>query len=155
MIKNQEHIVIQIADIVFSVSSDLPIELIRLEDAYRDFICDKEPEIIIKASYNGVPQIPLRNEDKVFDSEIAWSLYRQGSGENIFVLHPPKTGPLPYRIGVFDAKFMRGEMHSHIPDPERSPDGLMPSPLGYPLFEVLMICLPSTGTRIDGPCLRG
>jgi len=145
MIKNREHIGIQIADIVFSVSSDIPIELIRLEDAYRHFFCNKEPEITIHVIYDDMPQIQFRNKDKVFDSEIAWSLYRQGSGENIFVLHPPKTGPLPDRIGVFDAKFMKGEMYINIPDSKRSPAGPMPSPLGYPLFEVLMICLLAQG----------
>ena len=141
MPKIQHHVDIKIADIVFSLSSDRAIEEIRLEKAYRHFISNEKPEIYIHASYGGIPNIPLRDEEKVFDSEITWRYYRRPNGENIFVLHPSADGPLPRRMAIFDTDLLKGEVFSRTPESSRSTDGFLPSPLGYPLFEILMICL--------------
>lgn len=135
-----KHTAVQIADIVFSISSDRPVDTIGLGEAYQDFLYAGEPEVFIHACYDGVPQIPFRNEDRVFDSQSLWSLY-QTDGRNIFVLKSPLFGSLPYRIAVFDGDFRRGEVYSHTPEPESSLDGLLPNPLGFPLSEVLMVCL--------------
>ena len=59
--------------------------------------------------------------------------------------HPPVDGPLPRRIAVLESDFIRGTIYNRITRPTRSNDELMPSPLGYPLFEILMICLLSQG----------
>ncbi len=135
---------VKIANIVFDIISDQPMESIRLEEVYRDFLCTEEPEVTIHARYDGLPQIPLRDENKVFDSEMIWSLYRIG-GQNIFALRSPAAGPLPYRIAIFDADFQQGEVYSHIPEPGETPEGLLPNPLEFPLPEVLMICLLAQG----------
>jgi len=66
-------------------------------------------------------------------------------GKNIFVLRSPASGPLPYRIAVFDDDLRQGEVYSRVPDPEQSPDGLLPNPLEFPLSEVLMVCLLAQG----------
>ncbi len=136
--------VFKIAGIVVSISSDRDIKAIRLEEPYGDFFCSEEPEITIHASYDGLPQIALRDEDKVFDSEMIWSLYKT-DGKNVFVLRSPIFGPLPYCIAIFDSNFRKGEIFTRIPEPERSPGDLMPSPLQFPISEVLMVCLLARG----------
>ena len=139
-----ERVVVRIANIVFAMSSEQPIELIRLEDAYRDFLCTGEPEVTIRASYTGLPQIPLRNEDRVFDSEMVWSLYRSG-GRNILALKSPVSGPLPYRIAAFDDDFRHGEVYNLNPESDPTQDGFLSNPLEFPLSEVLMVCLLARG----------
>lgn len=147
--KGQNHLSIKIADIIFSVfcrdtSCRVSTESIRLEESYQDFLCAEEPDIVINACYGGIPQILLRYEDKVFDSESIWSLYHIG-GENVFVLKSPISGPLPYRIAVFDNDFGEGTVYDRIPESGKIPDGLLPNPLEFPLSEVLMVCLLAQG----------
>ena len=136
--------VFQIAGIVVSISSDRDIKAIRMEESYGDFFCSEEPEITIHASYDGIPQIPLRDEDKVFDSETIWSLYRIG-GRNVFVLKVPVYGPLPYRIAAFDNDFRQGKVYTRIPKLGEMSDGLLPNLLEFPLSEVLMVFLLARG----------
>lgn len=152
-------IVCQIAEIVFAVCSDRPMQSVRLEESYRDFLCAAEPDVTIRARYDGLPQIPLRVEDRVFDSEMIWSLYRIG-GKNVFVFKSPALGPLPYRVAVFDPAFRCGEVYTRALEPEWPTDGLLPSPLEFPLSEVLMVCLLAQGRGLmvhacgidDGRC---
>jgi hypothetical protein len=146
-IREREPLLIKIAGIVVSISSNRDIKSIHLEQAYGDFFCSEEPEITIHASYNGIPQITLRDEDKVFDSEMIWSLYKT-HGKNVFVLRSPIFGPLPYCIAIFDSNFRKGEVFTRILEPERSPGDLMPSPLQFPISELLMVCLLARGRGV-------
>jgi hypothetical protein len=143
-VRQQDHILGKTAGIVFAMSSDWSVESIRLEELYRHFLYAAEPDVTIHARYDGLPQIPLRVEDRVFDSEMVWSLYRIGD-KNVFVFKSPVLGPLPYRVAVFDADFQRGEVYTRALEPERSADGLLPSPLEFPLSQVLMVCLLAQG----------
>jgi len=140
----RHYILAKIAGIVFSISTHRYINAIRLEKAYRDFLCAGKPEVTIRAHYDGMPQMPLRDEDTIFDSEIVWSLYHI-DGQYVFVLKSPVFGPFPYRIAVFDGDFRRGEVYSRAPEPGETPDGLLPNPLEFPLSEVLMVCLLAGG----------
>ncbi len=142
--REHELLLVKIAGIVFSISSDQGISTIHLDTAFEDFLCNEEPDITIHASYDGIPQIPLRDEDKVFDSEMIWSLYKT-DGKNVFVLRSPIFGPLPCRIAIFDSNFRNGEIFTRIPEYERPPDGLLTRPFGYPLSEALMVCLLAFG----------
>jgi hypothetical protein len=135
-----DQILTQIAEIVFAISSDRPVQSLRFKESYRDFACSEQPEVTIHARYGELPSIALRGEDRVFDSEMVWSLYRSG-GKHVVVLRSPTSGPDPYRIALFDGDFRRGEVYSRIPEAGRWPDNLLPSPLEYPLSEVLMVCL--------------
>jgi hypothetical protein len=116
------------------------MEEFQLEDAYRDFICFEDPEVEIKARYGGLPQLSLRESDKIFDSEMVWNLCRV-DGRNVFVLRSPALGPLPYRIAIFDTDFREGEIYIRDSKSEETSDGLLPNPLAFPLSEVLMVCL--------------
>jgi len=139
-----EGIVAEIAEIVFALSSHHPIQSIHLEESYRHFLSAAEPDVIIHARYDGLPQIPLRVEDRVFDSEMIWSLYTIGE-KNVLVFRSPLFGPLPYRVAVFDGDFRHGEVYTRALEPEWSDDDLLPSPLEFPLSEVLMVCLLAQG----------
>lgn len=141
---NQHRILIRIADIVFDLSSDSLTGRIPLEDAYTDFLCDEEPEVTIRAHYNGVPQLPLHEENKVFDSEMLWSLYRR-DGRNVFLLKSPLFGPLPYRAAIFDGSFRKGDVYSRDLSPPMPSDDSLFNPLSYPLSELLMVCLLAQG----------
>lgn len=143
------HILLRIADIVFSISGDVSTDVTSLGESYRDFVCTgEEPEVTIHARCDDLPQIPLRAEDRVFDSEGTWSLHRVGE-QYVFVLKSPLFGPLPYRIGLFSADFRWGEIHNRIPSGfERRPGDLMINPLEFPLSEVLMVCLLAQGRGV-------
>jgi hypothetical protein len=136
----QNRIIIKVSDIIFSISSDREIKTMLLEKAYKDFFCIDVPEIIINAYYGDLPRISFQDKDKIFDSEMVWSLYKK-DGKNIFVMISPIFGSLPYRIAIFDIGFMRGEVYNLIPNPEEILDGHLSNPLEFPLSEVLMVCL--------------
>jgi len=139
-------IVFEIAEIVFAITSDQHSAPIYMEKAYDGFFCGAKPDVMIHAHYGDVPRIPLRDCDRVFDSQMNWSLYH-AEGKNIFVLRSPAAGPLPYSIAVFDSDFLQGEVFVRIPESVSFQDSL-PNPLGYPLSEVLMICLLARGRGI-------
>ena len=135
---------IRVADIVFAISADRPLSAIHFDESYRDFASDGQPEVTIHACYGALPSLALRDEELVFDSELVWSLYRSGGAE-VFVLRSPALGPQPYRIAVFRDRFRRGEVYS-LPRPGEGADGaLLSSPLGFPLAELLMVCLMAQG----------
>jgi hypothetical protein len=136
----QNCIVIKVADIVFAIFNNRQIRTVRLENAYNDFLCIDVPEILINAYYENLPKISFQDNNKVFDSEMVWSLY-QKDGKNVFVLKSPIFGVFPYRIAIFDIGFKSGEIYNPIPNPEELLDGHLPNPLEFPLSEVLMVCL--------------
>jgi hypothetical protein len=140
----QQRIVVKIAGIVFAISSDQPVESLWLEEAYRGFQCSEEPEVTLHARYGDLPALPLREGDRVFDSEMVWSLYRTG-GQYALALRSPVSGPDPYRIALFDGDFRRGEVYSRLPEAGGAPDEPLPGPLDYPIAEVLMVCLLARG----------
>jgi len=76
---------IKVADIVFLVADSRSL---IPEDKYKDFFSTDKHEITIRV-YNGTkPEFPLHNKNRVFDSELIWSLY-QDNEYNIFVLKMP------------------------------------------------------------------
>jgi len=142
MSQQERHICLCIADIGFSITIHQPINTVHVDTIYQDFLCTAEPEVRIHAHYDGVPQIPLRNEDTIFDPQAAWSLHRVDE-QYVFLqkdVVPSATGP--YVVAIFDRDFRHGTVHRRVRDSERvPPEGLLPYPLDYPLGEVLMICL--------------
>jgi hypothetical protein len=134
------------SDIVISISNGPQGDALRLEEAFNNFLSSGEPEVIIKAHFNGLPDIPLRVEDKVFDSESIWSLYRAGR-RNVFVLRIPGQGSPPYRMAVFDEGFRQGDIYSRISGPGPIPEGLY-NPLEFPLSLALMVCLLAQGRGV-------
>lgn len=142
--KKNDPVVMKIADIVFAMYCDQPEESLHLQEAYRTFLTSEEPEVTIRSHNNGLPQISLQEEEKIFDSEMVWSLY-QKNGKNIFLFKSPISAPLPFRIAIFDGDFRHGEVHSHLQKCEKPSDKAIPSLLEFPLSEVLMMCLLAQG----------
>ena len=133
-----KHLIVEIANIVFSISSDHPIAHIELEQAYQDFLSNSSPDINIRASYGFLPSNVLENKDRVFDSGVHWSLYAL-RGKHVFVL---RRAGLPYRIAMFDKDYQNGEVYTSSAECSLySSSDVLPNPLEYPLSEVLMICL--------------
>lgn len=152
----QAHIRAKIGNIVFALSADQSARSVWLEQAYQDFLCTDEPEVTIHVYTNGLPPLPLRDDNKIFDSQMVWSLYRV-DGCHVFAMRSPVFSPQPYQLAVFDADFRHGEVYS---TPPQTPGSPLPNPLEFPLSEVLMICLLAQGRGLmvhacgveDGGC---
>lgn len=143
LLREQELIRVKIAGIIFSITGIRPAERLPLEQAYRDFLCSSEPHIIIHSRRGGLPPITLRDEDRIFDSEMVWSLYRIEE-RHVLSFRSPVFGPLPYRMAIFDGDFRRGEVFDRVR--ETRPNGdLRPDLMEFPLSEVLMMCLLAQG----------
>jgi len=137
-----DRISVNIAGIVFAISSDGFESSIHLARAYEDFLSSDPPEITIKIHNDGLPIIIYRDQDKIFDSEMVWSLYLI-NGQYVLTLKSPSSHHQPYRIAIFDEQFRHGDVYSNIP--ETGLADLQINPLEFPLSEVLMVCLLAQG----------
>jgi len=129
----QDRTLARIADLVFAISSDRPLPAIWFDESYHDFACD-----------GALPPIALHDEERVFDSEMVWSLYRSARAD-VLVLRSPVSGPHPYRIAVFRGDFRQGQVYSRPRPAEQVNGALLSNPLAFPLAEVLMVCLMARG----------
>jgi hypothetical protein len=143
-LKDKKFKIIKVADIVFLLSSNYSIDMINLEEQYRDFHYIENPDVIINTYYEGIPHLKLQEVDKIFDSQMIWSLYHINE-KMIFKMKSPITDKLPYRIAIFENSFMRGEVYNPIRNSKETVNELLPNPLEFPLSEVLMVCLLAQG----------
>lgn len=145
-VKGSTHLTIELAEIVFSISSsDCFIDRLEWGENYQNFFSKKEGEVFIHTHYNEIPTFEFTKNDLVFHSGKIWSLYRW-QGKYIFSLKSPTLGPAPYRVAVFESNFCRGEIYSQVFEYQGSTSNLsLPNPLEYPLSDVLMVCLLSQG----------
>jgi hypothetical protein len=141
---DKQQIVIEIAGIVFSILSSRPDDIVRLEEVYRTFQCRREVEVIIHVRYDDPPQMRLQNGNRVFDSEMLWSLYRIDR-RHVFVLNSPLFEANSPWFAIFDTDFCRGEIYTRIAKSGEMPGNLFATPFAYPLPEVLMMCLLARG----------
>ena len=133
------HTTLRIADLIVALRSDQPTEALRLEPACKDFACTGAPDVVVVAHHGALPEISLREEERVFDSEAVWSLYA-ADGRYVFAFRSFVFGPEPYGLAVFDRDFRRADVYSR--DVGSGPEaGPPPNPLAFPLSEVLMVCL--------------
>jgi hypothetical protein len=137
----------QIAEIPFSVSFDTHLDTSTLEDYYEDFLFTGEPEIRINAHYDGLPEVLRDDENKIFDSEVVWSLYQENE-QFVFFLQSPVLSPPLYRIAYFTHDFRQGQVFSNPIIPGDEDNSYFPDPLEFPLSEVLMMCLLAQGRGI-------
>jgi hypothetical protein len=139
--KEQEQIRVDVASIVFSITSSQNKLDYQMEKSYKQFLSTVQPEIFINIYYDGLTQFFLQDNNKVFDSEGPWSLYKFDKRKAI-VCGESVPGLFPSRVALFDSDMKQVEIYSET---ERLPNGLLPDPLQYPLAEVLMICLLAQG----------
>jgi hypothetical protein len=132
-------ITLKCADIVIAISCEKS-NLFRLNESYKDFLSRENPEVTILAHYNGLPEVSPKDTEKIFDSEMVWSLYRVGR-KRVFVLKPLLSDPVPSRIAIFSEDFCQGDIYSRITEDGQLPDNVLPNPLEFPLSEILMVSL--------------
>ena len=134
---------IGIAGFVFDISSDLPLESTPVEPEYQDFILSDAPtDINIRAQYVKAPVFPLNKNDKIFESDACWSAYRSDNRPVIAIRTPEQN---PYTIAVFEQDFRQGDIYFYPSRLGKEYNGILPSPLAFPLFHLLIISLLSQG----------
>lgn len=129
----RERLVFDVGKIVFEIVTDTPTYVSQILKEFGAFRSDKVPTIVIELRGDGLPDIDLRPEEKVFESEAIWSYYRR-KNEHIFALRTGGPQHPIFAIAVFDAPLGRGIIYS-----ETSNRHLNYTPLSYPLSELLMI----------------
>ena len=133
----------RIADIVFASDNKLTSSN-YLEGSYDEFISYDEPEIGVYGHYNGLPEISIREEDRVFDSSTFWSFYRIQS-QYVLVLRTPSPDQSPYCIALFRERFRIADIHYNIPELTTTSDGILPHPMAFPIFHITMISVLAQG----------
>jgi hypothetical protein len=101
--------------------------IFKLEEPYQHFISDEKRDVACRVHLGKIPE--LQPEETVFDTEENWSMLRYNAG---YILKA--SG----RVLALDSDFRSGDLYI---DPFESP----PSPLSYPLDEVLIISLLAKG----------
>jgi hypothetical protein len=134
---------IGIAGVVISVIPEGAFPGFGFDDAYRSFITEDEPEVILRLHYG-----KLTNDcnlgEKIFDSGSTWSFHRR-NGKYLLRISYSDENSIPNKIAMLEPDFRSGEIHisdhwSNKPIPS--------NPLLYPLCELLMINLLSQGRGI-------
>lgn len=131
---------LKIGGIVLALIPDGPHCEFELEEGYRAFVTNDQPEVLLHIHYGRLPKLKLG--EKVFDSGGVWDLYRS-EGEWVVSLHSPSLGSQPYRLAIFKPGFRHGDIYIEAHGP-----GPCPFPLNYPLAEVLMVNLLSQGLGV-------
>lgn len=126
---------LKVADFVFGVITSGGFQL---EAFYEPFVSDDEPEIIVYGHYSN-KFLNLKLENKVFDSGTFWDVYKRDI-KTVFVLKEPFNNNHQYCLAVFDPNYRDGNVYVL----RKSPD-ILPHPLAFPLFHLLMISLLSQG----------
>ncbi len=128
--KKERQFNLGIAEIIISLISDDNNGGFYVDDTYKSFISEEEPEVILRAHWGCNPQSD--SGEKVFDSGTTWRL-----------LHKNKKIILKTisRTAILQSDFKAGDIHV----PAECAGHRFPFPLNYPLAEVLMINLLSKG----------
>ena len=133
---------IRIADIVFSCVPDDIFPDFALADAYKSFITEGAPEVILRLHYGELTDDSDCGE-KIFDSGSTWSLHRR-NGKYYLRVSYAGGNSTPDRIAILESDFRSGEVYIS----GRSNHPVVLNPLQYPLAELLMINLLSQGRGI-------
>ncbi len=144
MEKNSHSVDIRIAGILFSISWDRKMNPIGLGENMKRFLSQGTPDVCIHMVPGKPPKKYFNRKNRIFDSETVWSLYQVGE-KMVLTLQAPAAGPDPYQMVVFDRDFRKGNVYHCLPVSKDSGDMLLSSLLGFPLFEVIMVCVLSRG----------
>jgi len=122
-----------IADIAFSLSTVGGV--ISISNAYRHFLCKRQPEIDLRAHYVDPPY--LKTKGVIFNADGNWTLDRIN---NKYVLNEylNEFGPLPYKSAVFNADWTSGDIYL---GQGRARQFFIEFPLEYPFNELFFINL--------------
>jgi hypothetical protein len=107
--------------------------------AFRAFASSGRVDVTLDFHLDGIPAGLTDGSAPCFDSGGAWQLFSR-PGEIIFLHHLlPPDPPTPLIVAVFRDDFREGVVYA---DSARHPEI---DPFGYPLAEILLICLASRG----------
>lgn len=130
---------LKIADIVFSICDESPIDIfLNRGNSYDDFLCDETPGVVIRGHSSGFTENLLDKSEKIFSSGTFWDIYKKDD-RTIFSLSLPFGGRNPYCIAVLRNDFRDGDVF-YATD-EKSGIGLHSHPLAFPMFHLLMVSL--------------
>ncbi len=132
-----EIIRIQVAQIVLSISCDQPDLVFNFHDAISSFTTDHPPEINIKLSYQGLPDLKLTEEDRLFDSASIWALFQSGN-KKVLLLGASSLDANPDGLAIIDEASKTVQL---IKSRDLLTNDILPDPLEFPMGEVLMICM--------------
>lgn len=138
---------LKISDIVFHVSGDQQVDSLYLDGAYQDFICRDKPDVSVFGHYSGLPEIPLRDEERIFASDTFWQVHYV-ENTTVFVMRGPTAEQMPYCLAVFNPGFRTGDVYYHPSVSDSAHYGYFPHPLTFPMFHLLMISILSQGYGI-------
>ncbi len=134
---------IGIAGIVVSVVPEGAFPGFGFDDAYRNFITEGEPGVILRLHYGKLTN-GFDFGEKIFDSGSTWSFHRRNENYILRISYSSENST-PDRIVILEPDFRSGDVY--IPD-RRSNEPITLNPLLYPLAELLMINLLSQGRGV-------
>lgn len=127
---------IRIADIVFSCVPDDTFPSFGFDDAYKCFITEDAPEVILRLHYGELIDDGNSGE-KIFDSGSIWSLHCK-NGKHYLRVSYAGGNSTPDKIAILEPNFRSGDVY--ISD-RWSNEQVTLKPLLYPFDELLMINL--------------
>jgi hypothetical protein len=154
MLRSQ--ISIEVAGVVVSGRSRNG-ELFYVDEAYRSFASLCDPDLILVADYDHIPEV-YDPDTQVFDSDGLWTLSRNPQ-EWIWRFRSPSLDPTPKRLSLFSPDFRAGNIYFDEID---IIGGGLPMPFFYPLDRFLFtslisdvggIMLHACGLIVDGSAL--
>ena len=140
-----DRIYLRIADVTYGMASVDPTMRFQVHEPVSRFqVAESRPDVTIDARWDDL-SVGEPKGAEVFHSGSVWRLAKNG-GNYIFTLTSPAFGPVPYKVARIKDDFSRGEVRIHRPYCEES-EGVYP--LEYPLDELLMIHVLSTGKGVE------
>jgi len=136
---------IEIGDIVFSaVSKDSDLRL-EADARYKQFISSSMPDVVLSAHYGNLRRQKVG--ERIFDSGDYWSLFRS-DGKLIFCLFSYPFNAVPDRMAVLESNFKSIDIYFKKKPEIPSITNPTINPFQYPLDELLMINLMSSGLGV-------
>jgi hypothetical protein len=136
---------IEIGDIVFSaVSKDSDLRL-EADARYKQFISSSMPDVVLSAHYGNLRRQKVG--ERIFDSGDYWSLFRS-DGKLIFCLFSYPFNAVPDRIAVLESNYKSIDIYFKKKPEIPSITNPTINPFQYPLDELLMINLMSSGLGV-------
>ncbi|MFC1834088.1 hypothetical protein ACFL2Q_05055 [Thermodesulfobacteriota bacterium] len=133
---------LKIGGITFRTVADHPCDEIYWEENYGQFFYDQEDGDSVEVScyYGQLPHISLTDGQKVFDTGLVWAAYKL-EDSIAFRLREPGDHPRTYAIAKVETERNRVEVHYSVENLHIGAGGLLPQPLAFPLFQIVMTTL--------------
>jgi hypothetical protein len=132
-----QQIALKIGDITVALITDSPDCEFQMEECWERFVTDDQPDVILHVHCDRMPD--FEKGQKVFDTGLAWSLYRDHGKWALRVRSPTLD---PYQLTIFEPDFCGGDIY--VRASESDPPKIR-FPLGYPTGELFMMNLLSRG----------